>query len=293
MRTFFKRLCAATAIAFVGACAAPGPAQHSVARPDGLEINVEIRPTAVALPPALQSVRLWVSPTKDVRNTPDSKRVGQIKATVSDMYSTELHLERSVDELTTSALTSQLLRDGYRVVQQGQDYDYELGTQVKEFGFNVAGRDERRLLMALSLRKNGSEKLAWQAQVTEVSDRFAGVTGNSRATLSAYLEEGISQWVHEASTQLRAGMAPFTTPAAPVIATVATENQGWISVITTPTRAKVYVDNVYFGQTPLRARMPAGVVSMEIRRDGYKSVVEQVSIRIGETTELESTLSEI
>lgn len=57
-----------------------------------------------------------------------------------------------------------------------------------------------------------------------------------------------------------------------------------------PTRAKVYVDGVYFGLTPLRAEMEPGVHSIEVKLDGRKTDSEKISVRKGETTELELSL---
>jgi hypothetical protein len=216
--------------------------------------------------------------------------IGLVKATVSDIHSTELHLAKGVDELTNATVKSQLLRDGYQVVQRDQVYEYELGSLVREFALNVAGRDEISLQMDIVLKKKGSENVAWQARISESSDRFAGVMGNSRATLSTYLENGLSMWARQSSIQLRTGLELVMPPTAPLTAASITDNHGWIAITTSPERAKVYIDHIYFGQTPLRARLPAGVVALEIRRDGYQSFKEMVSVRSGETTQLESTL---
>jgi hypothetical protein len=279
------------AVLLHGGCAT-GESMHSEGA-DGLKVNVEVRAASAELPKALKSVRLWLSPTQDARPRPGSKQIGHIKATVVDVHSAEMRIEEAPDQLAGSALKSQLLRDGYQIVETGQDYDYELGSTIRKFEFNVAAQDEIRLLMDLTLKKNGSASPLWRAQVEESTDRFSGISGNSRSTLSAYLERGIANWVNLSSAQIRIGLEPFISLPVPAVAPAVESHQGWIAITTDPANAKVYIDNVYFGKTPLRARVPQGVVALEIRREGYKSIKEKVSIRNGETTEWESTLNKI
>jgi hypothetical protein len=65
---------------------------------------------------------------------------------------------------------------------------------------------------------------------------------------------------------------------------------GYFAVISMPTRVKVYSDDVYYGLTPLKVMVPVGVMSFEFRFDGYKTQHEKISVRAGETTELELKL---
>ena len=48
-----------------------------------------------------------------------------------------------------------------------------------------------------------------------------------------------------------------------------------------------YVDDVYYGTSPLRLEFDPGVKLFHFELPGYKTVAEKVSIRSGETTELE------
>jgi len=66
--------------------------------------------------------------------------------------------------------------------------------------------------------------------------------------------------------------------------------QGALLLNTKPTRAKVYLDGVYYGMSPLRAEIEVGVHEVSVKHDGYKAAVEKVSIRKGDTTELEMVL---
>jgi hypothetical protein len=65
---------------------------------------------------------------------------------------------------------------------------------------------------------------------------------------------------------------------------------GYFLVNTNPTRVKVYSDGIYYGLTPLKVMVPVGVMTFEFRFDGYKTTTEKISVRNGETTELELKL---
>jgi len=61
-------------------------------------------------------------------------------------------------------------------------------------------------------------------------------------------------------------------------------------VNTTPQRAKVYLDGVYYGLSPLRLEMDPGVHAISVKLEGYKMVTEKVSVRKGDNTEMELNL---
>jgi hypothetical protein len=65
---------------------------------------------------------------------------------------------------------------------------------------------------------------------------------------------------------------------------------GLLVLSSKPSRAKVYLDGVYYGMTPLRAETEPGVHSVEVKLEGYKSASEKVSVRRSDDTELELTL---
>lgn len=59
---------------------------------------------------------------------------------------------------------------------------------------------------------------------------------------------------------------------------------------TVPGRAKVYLNNVYQGVTPLKVEMEPGVHAVSIKLEGYRMVAEKVTVRSGEHTEMDLTL---
>ncbi len=70
----------------------------------------------------------------------------------------------------------------------------------------------------------------------------------------------------------------------------ASATSGLLLVNTDPQRAKVYLDGVYYGLSPLRLEMEPGVHAISVKLEGYKMVTEKVSIRKGDNTEMELNL---
>lgn len=99
--------------------------------------------------------------------------------------------------------------------------------------------------------------------------------------------------------------APVATPAAmptyggvrqgssvppPTYMPQASATAGLLLVNTNPARAKVYLDGVYYGLSPLRLEMDPGVHAISVKLEGYKMVTEKVSVRKGDNTEMELNL---
>jgi hypothetical protein len=70
----------------------------------------------------------------------------------------------------------------------------------------------------------------------------------------------------------------------------ATATSGLLLVNTSPARAKVYLDGVYYGLSPLRLEMEPGVHTISVKMEGYRMVSEKVSVRKGDSTEMDLSL---
>ena len=85
--------------------------------------------------------------------------------------------------------------------------------------------------------------------------------------------------------------APAAAPATPAVVAAApvasASTKGTFSLTTIPSKAKVYGDDVYYGTSPLKLELDPGVTVFHFKLDGYKTVTQKVSIRRGDTTELE------
>ncbi|MBI3221627.1 MAG: PEGA domain-containing protein [Nitrosomonadales bacterium] len=87
------------------------------------------------------------------------------------------------------------------------------------------------------------------------------------------------------------GAVPSAAPVPPpAYVPHASATSGLLLVNTSPARAKVYLDGVYYGMSPLRLEMEPGVHAISVKLEGYKMVTEKVSVRKGDNTEMELTL---
>lgn len=76
----------------------------------------------------------------------------------------------------------------------------------------------------------------------------------------------------------------------PAVKARATATQGLLLVNSNPQRAKVYVDDIYYGLSPLRVAMNPGIHTVSVKLEGYRMVTEKVSVRKGDNTEVELNL---
>ena len=99
------------------------------------------------------------------------------------------------------------------------------------------------------------------------------------------------------------GVTPGTKviPGVTVFVTPGTEAQGPITptpmppvlihalliVRTEPVHAKIYLDGVYYGLSPLHVKMPVGIYTVEAKLKGYQTSSEKVAVRVDSTTELD------
>ena len=83
---------------------------------------------------------------------------------------------------------------------------------------------------------------------------------------------------------------PGIAPSYPTYTPHASDINGLLLVNTNPARAKIYLDNVYFGLSPLRLELDPGVHTISVKLTGYKMVSEKVSVRKGDSTEMDLDL---
>src|SRR3989338_4327292 len=86
------------------------------------------------------------------------------------------------------------------------------------------------------------------------------------------------------------GMQPGSAVPPPAYTPRASDTTGLLLVNTSPSRAKVYLDGVYYGLSPLRLEMEPSVHAISVKLEGYKMVTEKVSVRKGDNTEMELKL---
>jgi hypothetical protein len=261
----------------------------------------------------------------DGRNMGNPRKIGTAKVRVLGLSGTELMLDRDVTDVAADSLRKRLNDAGLQVLPPDDDNAlFELSGVVKELKYDVKDRDYVLIRLETSLKEIATGKVAWAGEVEQKSDRFAGVSGNSKGDIADYLKQelgvvtgktaeainttlmakypemynltpgtkaipGVTVFV---SPNAQGSIAPDTTMLKPDTSMLKPlhEAPGMLVVRTEPARAKVYLDGVYFGLSPLNIESAAGIRKVEVKLKGYRNASEKVAIRIGATTELEFQL---
>lgn len=257
----------------------------------------------------------------DGRNAENPRKIGISKARVLGLSRPEILLDRDVTDVVAGSLRKRLNDAGIQVL--AKDALFELSGVVKEFKYDVKDRDYVHIKLETTLKDVSTGKVVWAGEVEEKTDRFAGVSGNSKGDIADYLEKELGIVTGKTAEAINSvlmatrpelfnltpgtktipGVKVLTTPeldspaqGAPIPAVPATEMSqqssanGILMVTTEPARAKVYMDGVYYGMSPLRVEAAPGVHKVEAKLKGYKTATEKVSIRKADKTELELTL---
>lgn len=252
----------------------------------------------------------------DARSGMPPQKIGDTTELVSGISGNELLLNHSVAEAVNTVIQQRFARNGYPLQDDGKAL-YELSGSIKELTYNVKARDQIAIAIETTLTETATGKIVWSGVVTEKDERFAGISGNSRSDIANYLKyklDIVSKKTYDAinnelmatrpdlfkltpGTRTIAGVTVLqaTTdaaqPAATTPAVVAGPTSNGTLVLTTkPSRAKVYLDDIYFGLSPLHAEVQTGIHAITVKADKYKNASEKISIRPGETTELDMVL---
>lgn len=262
------------------------------------------------------SIRLL--PYVDARNTGNANKIGISTQLVIGMSGTELIVDPAVSAIVTNSMRKHLDDAGYRLDETNGLF--ELGGVVKVLNYDVKTRDEISIEVESTLKELATGKAVWSGVVVEKSDRFAGVSGNSKKDIANYLREKVAVVTGKTTEAISAslmasrpdlfnltpgtrpiqGVTVLTVPAAsvvpagqnmaPAVSSSDAVASGLLLLTSTPARVKIYIDEVYYGLTPLRLELAPGVHKVSAKLAGYKTSVEKVAVRKAETTEMEMTL---
>lgn len=219
------------------------------------------------------------------------RTIGKISATVADLTGDKLTLSEDIAKVVTDAFVKEFSQAGY-MVKTGEEGRNEAGFilsgEVKDFRLDIGPRDEISIGVSLKVIEKETGKTLWSGDEALKNSRYAGVMGNSRGTISNYISASLSDVIKKALTDSGtkiAGAGTFKPGESekPV-------GTGRIIVSSEPSRAKVYINGVYFGLTPNTFDTAPGVYELIVRLKGYKDGREKISVRAGQVTELEVIL---
>ena len=179
-------------------------------------VAVEYTPTAQQ--PKQRTTTVTVEPFTDARGavkSGDPRTIGTISAAVVDIYGDRLTLSEDPATVVTKAFVSELEAAGYTVPEAGgQEKDgLVLSGEVRAFSLDIESRDRGDIELAAKLTDARTGHVLWSGTGVEKSERFAGVMGNSSATISKYLAASLSKVVGQVITG--AGLDVRNTAMAP------------------------------------------------------------------------------
>ena len=277
---------------------------------------------------------LRVNKYVDQRKSNNPRLLGMTTQRVRGVDGDQLLLDQEIANIVTVAIKKRFDSEGYQVLEGSSASNslFEVSGVIKDLTLNVKERDEINIAIETTLKEVATGKVVWSGLVMEKNDRFAGVSGNNKDDVIAYLNKELriasNKTVEAISASLMAsqpelfnltagtkpipGVTVYVAPTAakPAPANVmpsygaqpggavpppaymprASATSGLLLVNTNPQRAKVYLDGVYYGLSPLRLEMEAGVHAISVKLEGYKMVTEKVSVRKGDNTEMELNL---
>ena len=273
---------------------------------------------------AKNAASVRVLPYVDARIEHDARLLGTFDTRIGGLSGTQLRLDTDVAMIATNVMKSQFAKAGFAVLPDNAAAKFELSGTVKTLTLNSKARDEINIVVQTNLTDLATGKVIWSADVAQKNNRFAGVGGNNRDDIVDFLYREVQlvsdKTVNAVNSLLMAsypglfnltpgtktidGVTVLTAPlsgavaaavvspvATPAATSVAVTAIGVVRVSSQPTRAKIYVDDVYYGMSPQRLELDAGVHSLMAKVVGYKTETEKVLVRKGEATELEFTLS--
>ncbi len=284
---------------------------------DGLLHAKEVAVINNAAAKNMASIR--IRPYVDQRVEQDARLLGTFSTRVMGLTGTQLLMDREIASIATDVVTKQFVAAGFAVLNDDNSAaKFELTGVVKTLTLTARARDNINIVLETKLTDLATGKELWRASVTQTNSRFAGVAGDNRDDLVNYLYRELTvvsdKTVSAVNSLLMASYpalfnltpgtktidgltvlsGPLLTPAAvPVSLPVekSANSSGSLVLTSQPTRAKIYVDDVYFGVTPLRLDIEAGLHTVSAKLAGRKVETEKVSVRKGEATELEFSLS--
>lgn len=255
----------------------------------------------------------------DSRQTGNPRFLGSSTSRILGLTGNVILSDRDAAQLVAESLTKRLGEAGFQLVSDEIVVaQFQLSGSVKELSIDVKDRDYVNIAIESTLTEISSGKVIWSGVVVERSDRYAGVSGNSKKDVADYLRKELGIVTTKTSESILSvlmasrpelfnlevgvkpvhgvtlysnvlpGAASSVVPSSNVSELVT--SNGTLSVSSVPPRAKVYVDGVYFGLTPLRAEIEVGVREVNVQLEGYQAAPEKVSVRKGDNTELELTL---
>jgi hypothetical protein len=246
--------------------------------------------------------------------------LGISNSRITGLIGKDIMSDRDVTEVVAESMKKRLGDAGLQLLagNDATNAQFQLSGAVKELSIDVKDRDFVNIAIESTLTEVTSGRVIWSGLVVERAERYAGTSGNGKKDVADFLRWKLGVVSNKTTESILSvlmttrpemfnmtvgikpmqGVTIFSNLAGSAASSVAPVNtlsepavtKGTLSITSIPARAKVHVDGVYFGLTPLRAEFAVGVYEVILNLDGYKTSAEKVSIRKGDSTEMEIKL---
>lgn len=279
---------------------------------------------AAAKPKNAATVR--IAGYSDARGVGDARKVGISTVRVIGMTGSDIRLDKDVVAVVADSMSGRLDEAGFLVLEHDDPTAlFELSGVVKTLRFDAKERDYIAIKVESTLKEVATGKVVWAGEVEQKSDRFAGVSGNFKSDIADYLLHELDVVTGKTTESIKSvllatrsnlfnlppgakaiegvnvfvtqGAAPSLNPNNTAVLRQMPANEraqpqldGQLAVKTEPARAKVYLDGVYYGLSPISLNATAGVHTVEVKLAGYKKSSEKVAVRPDTAVEVEFQL---
>ena len=261
-------------------------------------------------------VTVRIAPYKDGRSGVDPRHVGISTARIMGLTGKQIVLDQEAVTLVGEVMRKQMGDAGLQMLgAEAKNAQFQLTGSIKTLSVEIRERDYLHIVIESTLTEVASGQVIWSGVVAEKQERYAGSSGNTKGDVAHFLRNGLRVVADKTGESLlsvlmstspelfglNAAVKPVSgvtvnavaAPAPSVPSPVAVSNagaQGALLLSSVPSRAKVYVDDVYYGMTPLRLDLAPGIYPVRMELEGYRSIAEKVSVRSEDHTELEMKL---
>lgn len=250
---------------------------------------------------AEEGTSIYISPLQDNRkDVTDTHKIGELHATVLDISGTKLLLTKEPAVVVREALVWEFTRKGFKVRGDAskENSDYILKAGLEKFHLDIASKDTIDIALKIEVINLSTNTTAWSG-VAEVSDSiYAGVSGNSRRTISRYITASLEKVIQNTLNQTEEAIKkdfsahtqtqPFSGQITKADKRGPEENAstGVLGISTLPTRAKIYLNHIYYGLSPQRLHLKPGIYNLIIKKDGFLDYSEKVAVDRERETEV-------
>ncbi len=275
-------------------------------------LELTYRPSTVAeqLQTGTPTASILVEDIVDKRGNEPLTKIGKISTTVADINRTELILAKAPAATVREAFIDELRASGYTVLSGPKSdlsqVEYVLSGELRTFSLDIASRDEVDIELYVELKEIKTGTVSWSGLLHETGDRYAGAMGNTRKSINRYLSNTIASVVRSAITAAAPalhGNLATSLPGSPEPSTIAVtapdsgpkkgpvKGDSTLSVESVPPGAKVYIDEVYWGITPLTINFYPGIYELRLTKRNYRSETDKIGLKRGRTTVYRSELT--